>query len=80
MGDNFLGIDGVNADRCEIDERESVEIVDVADYALRVLFGLDFVRDMTNALLVYCVDTCGKRRKTTYKTIRMNCAKRNRHK
>ena len=58
----------------------SAEIVDVDHYALRELFRLDFVRDMTNALLSYCVDTCGKRRKTTYKTIRRDCAKRNRHK
>lgn len=58
----------------------SAEIVNVSDYALRALFGLDFVRDMTNALLSYCVDTCGTRRKTTYKTIRRDCAKRNRGK
>lgn len=58
----------------------NAEIVDVDDYALRALFDLDFVRDMTNALLSYRVDTCGKRRKTTYKTIRRDCAKRNRHK
>jgi hypothetical protein len=58
----------------------SAKIVDVDDYALRVLFDLDFVRDMTNALLSYCVDTCGTRRKTTYRTIRRDCAKRNRHK
>lgn len=58
----------------------SAEIVDVDYYALRELFGLDFIRDMTNALLSYCVNTCGKRRKTTYKTIRRDCAKRNRHK
>ena len=58
----------------------SAKIVDVDDYVLRVLFGLDFVRDMTKALLGYCVDTCGNRRKTTYKTIRRDCAKRNRHK
>jgi hypothetical protein len=31
-------------------------------------------------LLSYCVDTCSRRRKTTYKTIRRDCAKRNRHK
>ena len=58
----------------------STKIVDVDDYALRGLFDLDFVRDMTNALLGYCVDTCGACRKTTYKTIRRDCAKRNRHK
>lgn len=58
----------------------SAEIVDVDDYALRVLFDLDFVRDTTNALFSYCVDTCSRRRKTTYKTIRRDCAKRNRHK
>jgi hypothetical protein len=58
----------------------SAEIVDVDHYALRELFGLDFVHDMTNALLSYCVDTCSRRRKTTYKTIRRDCAKRNRHK
>jgi hypothetical protein len=58
----------------------SAEIVDVDDYALRGLFCLDFVRDMANALLSYRVDTCSRRRKTTYKTIRRDCAKRNRHK
>ena len=58
----------------------SAEIVDVDCCALRGFFGLDFVRDMMNALLSYRVDTCGKRRKTTYKTIRRDCAKRNRHK
>ena len=58
----------------------SAEIVNVSDYALRALFGLDFVRDMKNALLSYCVYTCGTRRKTTYKTIRRDCAKRNRNK
>ena len=58
----------------------SAEIVDVDYYALRELFGLDFVHDMTNALLSYCVDTCSRRRKTTYKTTRRDCAKRNRHK
>lgn len=58
----------------------SADIVDVDDYVLRALFDLDFVRDMTNALLSYCVDTCGRRRKTTYKTIRRDCAKKNRHK
>ena len=58
----------------------SAEIVDVDYYALRTLWGLDFVRDMANALLSYRVDACGTRRKTTYKTIRRDCAKRNRHK
>ena len=58
----------------------STKIVGVDDYALRELFDLDFVRDMANALFSYCVDTCGKRRKTTYKTVRRDCAKRNRRK
>ena len=26
MGDNFLGIDGVNAVRCEIDERDAIYV------------------------------------------------------
>ena len=57
----------------------SAEIVDVDYCALRALFDLDFVRDMMNALLSYRVDTCSRRRKTTYKTIRRDCAKRNRN-
>ena len=78
-----FGGDVENSDYVGVEAGEltfSAKIVDVDDYALRMLFDLDFVRDMKNALFSYCVDTCGKRRKTTYKTVRRDCAKRNRHK
>lgn len=58
----------------------SAEVVDVNYGVLGALFGLDYLRDMTSKLLGYRVDSCGKVRKTTYKTIRRDCAKRNRHK
>ena len=81
--DSFTLADSIQRKNYGIESRKytfSAEIVDVDHYALRRLFGLDFVRDMTNALLSYRVDTCGKQRKTTYKTIRRDCAKRNRRK
>lgn len=42
-------------------------------------FSLIRLQQYTKQLLAYRVDI-GKRRKTTYKTIRRDCAKRNRHK
>lgn len=42
-------------------------------------FSLILLQQYTKQLLGYRVDI-GKRRKTTYKTIRRDCAKRNRHK
>ena len=74
----------------------SAEIVDVDDYALRGLFGLFKEMELQGVAFKKLLDSqiacwdlmvslCnqvkgGKRRKTTYKTIRRDCAKRNRHK
>lgn len=74
----------------------SAEVVDVDYCALRELFGwskemelqgVDF-KVLIDSQIAYwdsMVSLCnqvkgGKRRKTTYKTIRRDCAKRNRHK
>lgn len=70
--------------------------VDVDDYALRGLFGLfkemeligvSFKKLLDSQIAYWdlMVSLCNqikgsKRRKTTYKTIRRDCAKRNRHK
>ena len=74
----------------------SSEIVDVDDCALRELFGLfkemellgvSFKKLLDSQIAYWdlIVSLCNqvkgsKRRKTTYKTIRRDCAKRNRHK
>ena len=74
----------------------SAEIVDVDDYALRGLFDLSkemellgvSIKKLLDSKIAYwdlMVSLCNqvkgsKRRKTTYKTIRRDCAKRNRHK
>ena len=74
----------------------SAEIVDVDDYALRGLLGLSkemellgvSFKKLLDSQIAYwdlMVSLCNrvkgsKRRKTTYKTIRRDCAKRNRHK
>lgn len=74
----------------------SAEIVDVDDYALRGLFDLPkemellgvSIKKLLDSQIAYwdlMVSLCnrvkgGKQRKTTYKTIRRDCAKRNRHK
>ena len=74
----------------------SAEVVDVDDYALRGLFGLSkemellgvSFKKLLDSQIAYwdlIVSLCNqvkgsKRRKTTYKTIRRDCAKRNRHK
>ena len=74
----------------------SAEIVDVDDYALRGLLGwskemelqcvsfkklLDSQMACCDLMVFLCNQVKGsKRRKTTYKTIRHDCAKRNRHK
>ena len=74
----------------------SAEVVDVDDYALRGLFGLSkemeligvSFKKLLDSQIAYwdlMVSLCNrvkgsKRRKTTYKTIRRDCAKRNRRK
>lgn len=74
----------------------SAEIVDVDDYALRGLFGLSKEMELLGVSFKKLLDSQiaywdlmvslynrvkgSKRRKTTYKTIRRDCAKRNRHK
>lgn len=74
----------------------STKIVDVDDYALRGLFslskemellGVSFKKLLDSQIAYWdlIVSLCNqvkgsKRRKTTYKTIRRDCAKRNRHK
>lgn len=74
----------------------SAEIVDVADYALRELLGLFKEMELQGVAFKKLLDSqiaywdlmvslCNqvkgsKRRKTTYKTIRRDCAKRNRGK
>ena len=74
----------------------SAEVVDVDDYALRGLFslskemellGVSFKKLLDSQIAYWdlIVSLCNqvkgsKRRKTTYKTIRRDCAKRNRHK
>ena len=74
----------------------SAEIVDVDYYALRGLFGLSkemellgvSFKKLLDSQMAYwdlMVSLCNrvkgmKHRKTTYKTIRRDCAKRNRHK
>lgn len=73
----------------------SAEIVDVDDYALRgllslskemELLGVSFKKLLDSQIAYWdlMVSLCNqvkgsKRRKTTYKTIRRDCAKRNRH-
>ena len=74
----------------------SAEVVDVDDYALRGLFslskemellGVSFKKLLDSQIAYWdlIVSLCNqvkgsKRRKTTYKTIRRDCAKRNKHK
>ena len=74
----------------------STKIVDVDDYALRGLFGLSKEMELLGVSFKKLLDSQiaywdlmvslynrvkgSKRRKTTYKTIRRDCAKRNRHK
>ena len=100
MGDNFLGIDGVNAVRCEIGERDAIYVTGL-DLGEGESFGCTRYIDVESGEFVdvafkkfldtriaywdLMVSLCNqvkgnKRRKTTYKTVRKNCAKRNRHK
>ena len=56
----------------------SAEVVPYSHEALCLLFGWDYVQPLIDYYEGLFVSR--KRRKTTYKTIRRDCAKRNRHK
>ena len=56
----------------------SAEVVSYSHDALCLLFGWDYVQPLIDYYEGLFVSR--KRRKTTYKTIRRDCAKRNRHK